>query len=319
MAIARMPFEGALLGGAFGAQDGVAYVGGLSRQLFRLNWATMQSSIVGTHDDAIKAIARCQQTGMLGRLVGRSERLGLTHMALLGLTFTGSWDCTAAAWDGNGRVARMPLPGKVYSMDCVGNHLVVAMSDRLINVYDTRRIDEPIQRRESSLKYQTRCVRISPDNQGYVCSSIEGRVAVEYFGSSPEVQAKKYAFKCHRRALAPPTGAPFDVLGGGRAEAQEGAAITEVVYPVNAVAFHPTLGTFCTGASDGVVSVWDAAHRKRIRNYPRTPASVACLAFNRRGSLLAIASSYCYEEGEKEYAGERPRLHLQSRTLTHTF
>lgn len=34
--------------------------------------------------------------------------------------------------------------------------------------------------------------------QGYVLSSIEGRVAVEYFDQNPEVQKKKYAFKCHR-------------------------------------------------------------------------------------------------------------------------
>ena len=34
--------------------------------------------------------------------------------------------------------------------------------------------------------------------QGYVVSSIEGRVAVEYLDPNPEVQKKKYAFKCHR-------------------------------------------------------------------------------------------------------------------------
>jgi len=52
---------------------------------------------------------------------------------------------------------------------------------------------------------------------GYVLSSIEGRVSVEYFDPSPEIQSKKYAFKCHR--------------------GKEGE--TEVVYPVNSVAFHP--------------------------------------------------------------------------------
>ena len=35
------------------------------------------------------------------------------------------------------------------------------------------------QKRESSLKYQTRCVRSFPNKTGYVLSSIEGRVAVE--------------------------------------------------------------------------------------------------------------------------------------------
>ena len=51
---------------------------------------------------------------------------------------------------------------------------------------------------------------------GYVLSSIEGRVAVEYFDPSPETQKRKYAFKCHR------------IKTDGR----------EFVYPVNAISFH---------------------------------------------------------------------------------
>lgn len=51
---------------------------------------------------------------------------------------------------------------------------------------------------------------------GYVLSSIEGRVAVEYFDPSLEVQKKKYAFKCHRVKT-------------------EGI---EYIYPVNAISFH---------------------------------------------------------------------------------
>jgi hypothetical protein len=51
---------------------------------------------------------------------------------------------------------------------------------------------------------------------GYVLSSIEGRVAVEYFDPSPEVQKTKYAFKCHR------------IKESGM----------ELIYPVNAISFH---------------------------------------------------------------------------------
>lgn len=36
---------------------------------------------------------------------------------------------------------------------------------------------------------------------GYTTTSIEGRVAVEFFDPSPETQAKKYAFKCHRQVI----------------------------------------------------------------------------------------------------------------------
>jgi hypothetical protein len=47
---------------------------------------------------------------------------------------------------------------------------------------------EPMQRRESSLKSQTRCIRCMPDGAGYVLTSVEGRVAVEYFAEQSEVR-----------------------------------------------------------------------------------------------------------------------------------
>lgn len=116
---------------------------------------------------------------------------------------------------------------------------------------------------------------------GFVVSSIEGRVAVEYFDSDPIVQAKKYAFKCHRIV---------DSTTG-----------TETVYPVNALAFHPLhSNVFLTGGSDGLVHAWDSLARKKIKSYPRRPTSISAVAFSPSGMLLASASSYCYEEGEKE-------------------
>ena len=60
---------------------------------------------------------------------------------------------------------------------------------------------------------------------GFVLSSIEGRVAVEYLDTNQEVQQKRYAFKCHR--------------------VKEGSL--EQVYPVNAISFHTTHNTFATG------------------------------------------------------------------------
>lgn len=64
-----------------------------------------------------------------------------------------------------------------------------------------------------------------PPGQGYVLSSIEGRVAVEYLDPSPEVQKKKYAFKCHRLK----------------------ENNIEHIYPVNAISFHNVHNTFATG------------------------------------------------------------------------
>ena len=69
-----------------------------------------------------------------------------------------------------------------------------------------------------------------------------GRVAVEYLDPKPEVQKKKYAFKCHR------------VKEDG----------IEKIYPVNAIAFHNVYSTFATGGSDGFVYIWDGFNKKRL-------------------------------------------------------
>lgn len=203
----------------------------------------------------------------------------------IGLVMSGSWDRTLAFWDHrqtDALLTRIELPGKAYSMDISQNLLVLAMSDRHIWLFDTRNLAAPLQKRESSLKYATRCVRAFPSGEGYVCTSIEGRVAVDFVDASEEAQAQKYAFKCHRAVVQ------------GDEEAKER------VFPVNAAAFHPTYGTFATGGSDEVVSFWDRVNRKRIRQLPKYTSSIASLSFNRDGQLLAVASSYGFEEGERE-------------------
>jgi cell cycle arrest protein BUB3 len=88
-------------------------------------------------------------------------------------------------------------------------------------------------------------------------------------------EAKKYAFKCHR--------------------------VGNTVFPVNALAFHPVHGTFATGGCDGFVNIWDAKNKKRLCQLPSFPTSVAAVDFNHDGSLLAVAASYTFEEGEKDH------------------
>ena len=133
---------------------------------------------------------------------------------------------------------------------------------------------EPWQRRESSLKFMTRAVACMPDDAGYASSSIEGRVAVEWFDPSDESQDRKYAFKCHRQHV-------------------DGV---DVVYPVNALAFHPVFGTFASGGGDGVVALWDGIAKRRIRQYPKYPSSVAALDFSSNGKYLLVGISPGFED-----------------------
>lgn len=144
---------------------------------------------------------------------------------------------------------------------------------------------QPWQQRESSLKFMTRAVACMPNDAGYASSSIEGRVAVEWFDPSPESQARKYAFKCHRQP------------------APEGDGI-DIVYPVNALTFHPLHGTFASGGGDGVVALWDAIAKRRIRQYQKYAASVAALAFSSDGKYLAVGVCPGYEDGKEDYSAE---------------
>lgn len=196
-----------------------------------------------------------------------------------------------------GSYATVLLPSKPFSLSITATKLVVGMASRAVHIYDLlelvqatsqlRQSDtnvlsiEPWQRRESSLKYMTRAVACMPNDAGYATSSIEGRVAVEWFDSSTESQARKYAFKYHRQT-----------------NEEEGI---DVVYPVNALTFNPThVNTFASGGGDGIVALWDAVAKRRIRQYQRYPQSVAALAFSQDGKLLAVGVCPGFEDGKGE-------------------
>lgn len=163
------------------------------------------------------------------------------------LLVSGSWDATLKVWDPHASpdaalLRTLPLPSKVFAMDCTPSwkgpdiapvldatpRLVVAMAERAVYVYNLQTLRdavgqgpsapvEPEQTRESSLKFMLRDLRCMPSGIGYATSSVEGRIAVEFFDASPEGQAQKYAFKSHRK----------EVDG------------EDVVYPIHAMAFHP--------------------------------------------------------------------------------
>ena len=61
---------------------------------------------------------------------------------------------------------------------------------------------QPEQERESSLRFQTRCVRCFPDATGFALSSIEGRIAMEYFDLSESVQVLSQLSSCGVGGLA---------------------------------------------------------------------------------------------------------------------
>ncbi|KAM0494548.1 hypothetical protein ACHAP9_007110 [Verticillium nonalfalfae] len=228
---------------------------------------------------------------------------GATDNEAYTLLITASWDQTLQIHntkDPSAPNLTISLPGKPHALSASPSKLVVAMTARLVHIYDLTPIPalfsassppdiKPWQQRESSLKFLTRAVSCMPNDAGYATSSIEGRVAVEWFEDSPESQARKYAFKCHRQA------APAD---------ENGAGAGDIVYPVNALAFHPVYGTFASGGGDGTVALWDAEAKRRMKQYQKFPDSVAALAFSADGKYLAIGVCPGFETGMEDYTGE---------------
>ncbi|CAE8683894.1 unnamed protein product, partial [Polarella glacialis] len=139
-------------------------------------------------------------------------------------------------------LAVVNLGTKAFCMDVGVDKVIVGGADRCVHVFDTRRLGTLLEKRESSLKHQIRSVKVGIDQKFFASSSVEGRVAIEYFDPEENLSSR-YAFKCHR---------------------VREAGCEEKVHPVNAIDFHPVHGTFATGGSDGGVCVWDGYAKKRV-------------------------------------------------------
>ncbi|KAH8501110.1 hypothetical protein H0E87_016076 [Populus deltoides] len=79
---------------------------------------------------------------------------------------------------------------------------------------------------------------------------------------------------------------------------------------VNDIVFNPLIGgTFVTGDNEGYVTAWDAKSKRRLHEFPRYPNSVASLSYNHVGQLLAVVSSYTYQEANEREVS--PQIFIQ--------
>lgn len=264
--------DSALLDFIFNYDTTNVYTCSLDGSMTSIDLTTQHKQVIGSHNNGARCAKYSHEYSML---------------------ITGGWDGVIQYYDvrvsNNNSIASHKYSYthencKIYTMDCVdsvsGNkpRLVVGLNDRQVYIYDIRKYTQPEQVRESSLINQTRCITCHPSGTGYVLSSIEGRVSVEYFDPSPDMQAHKYAFKCHRQ--------------------KDNNTGDTLVYPVNTVIYHPIYHTFATGGSDGQINIWDAQNKKRICQYSPYYTSISSMSYNVYGDTMAVAVSYTYDNGQ---------------------
>ena len=53
-----------------------------------------------------------------------------------------------------------------------------------------------------------------------------------------------------------------------------------------------------------MVNLWDASLKKKLKQFEDYPTSISALRFSPDGSKLAVASSYTFEEGERDHPND---------------
>jgi cell cycle arrest protein BUB3 len=306
----RVQCRAPVLDVCWGADDSTAYFVGLDHDVRRVDLATDENEqiVLSTHESPSNKIGYNKERGLL---------------------LSTGWDGVLHAHNtavAEGRsFVRVRLAAKPFAMSLTEGRAIIAMAERKMSIYDLlslKMITEqtsdvhmghdsdlgevqvhemtPWQTRESNLKFMTRAVAAMPDGSGFATSSIEGRVAVEWFEA--DKAGDTYAFKCHRQTATQ--------LAEDGTENE-----VDIVYPVNALTFNKVHGTFATGGGDGVVAFWDAQTKRRVKLYAKQAASVAALDFTPDGKFLAIGVSPGFEDGSEEHDTDPSLVKLVIREL----
>ena len=136
--------------------------------------------------------------------------------------------------------------------------------------------------------------RVERDEGGFVAASAEGRCARSSMVSSIRRRRRGGLRSSHRKT--------------------EDASSGETVYPVHALAFHPTLGTFATGGGDGYVNFWDGEARKRLAHFGRVRPRCRAFFTERRD----FSHREFVRRGEDRERRQTSRRHLSQIAVART-
>ncbi|KAM6576615.1 hypothetical protein CsatB_028452 [Cannabis sativa] len=175
---------------------------------------------------------------------------------------------------------------EVQSLSLSGFEMMVAVG-RSVYVYDLRNLAKSIPSKKSDMDVNIKCISSVPHSRGFAVGSVDGRVALE-MSSSSDSNDIRYMFRCHPKS----TEKRLHLVS------------------VNDIVFNTLMDSaFYTGDNEGYVIGWDAQSRKRLFELPRYPNSISSLSINNKGQLLAVASSYTYQEAKERE--DIPQIFIQ--------
>lgn len=248
----RVSFRAPVLGVAWSSSPNRLYCGGLELHPSVIDVdANVVWDIGGDHREAISSVVASDDVVITGSFDGSIQMVDPRRES--GLFYS--------------------LPEKVLTMDLVGHNLVVGMTDRLVQVMDTRKLSQAVDKRQLYYNHPLRRVRMFPDGTGYAVSSVTSRVTMHFLNNGRQ----DYTFRAHRHR---------DSNGDWTA------------YSVNALAFVPSSTTLISGGSDRCVQTWDYQRMQLMGQTTGLPYSVQDLDVNSDGTkvVAGLADSGFYTD-----------------------
>lgn len=268
--------DGPLLDLSF-SPDGRAFFGGCTKTAAMWDLRTNQKTVVATHDLPISCLAHLNIPGVMNDLL-----------------ITGGWDGKLRWWD-----LRQPnfikeenLGEPIFALDAQRTHPMMAVATgRTAHIYDLTTMQKQKEVKPPSvMKFGFRCIACSPQIDGVVVGSSEGRLSFIKLN-----EERGCTFKAH--------------ITGERSNF--------IMRQTNFCVHHPTTPIMISGGGDGNITVTNREIKDIVKTLECTekiendPIPISAGDLSGDGSLLAYAHSYDWAMGKDGYRKQPTSVHIR--------
>lgn len=277
--------EGPLLDMIFSA-DGRAFFGGCTQSAVMWDLQKNAKSVVAMHDLPISCLS------FLSASQAGSDML-----------ITGSWDGNLRWWDLRtpNFVKEEKFGEPIFVLDAQRCFPMMAVATgRTAHIYDLQVMNKVKELKPPSMmRFNIRAIACSPQYDGVVIGSAEGRISFSPFS---EETSKACTWKAHMVA-----------------ESSGGSSIY-VAHQVNFAVHHPNLPILITGGGNGTISGFNRTTKKAESGcslecavlHENRPVSISAGDISSDGFLLAYAHSYDWAFGKRGLRNQPSSIHVRS-------